>query len=374
MLSLALGTTLMSTKFIVTAAGAALLLAQPAFAHHPTGVGSTGGAGPINTISASPLDKGETAASIAFEWIKFDPLSNAFLANFGATHGHDVHVHSLSSIMAPAISFGYGLTADFTISARLPVVVRRDIKEAAHEHEDGVTIGTVEFLGDSAGIGDLTLLGQYRFYNNRATRTELALLLGVMAPTGVTDRHADTGELFDAEFQPGSGSWDGLFGAAVTKRIGPWSFDANVLYVLVTEGTQNTDLGDRFLYNVGVSYRLMRGSSEAAAPMKLGALPDPMWHGGPGTHRHSHVHQETSTAPSLDLVLELNGEWHAKQVESGVTDPNSGGNTLFLAPGLRYSRDNWSSFLSVGIPIINGLNGIQAEPEVRVLTGVSVTF
>ena len=366
----------MPTKFVITAAGAALLLAQPAFAHHPSGVGSTGGAGPINTISASPLDKGETAASIAFEWIKFDPLSNAFLADFGATHGHDVHVHSLSSIMAPAISFGYGLTADFTISARLPVVVRTDIKEAAHEHPGGgaPAVGAVDFLGDSAGIGDLTLLGQYRFYNNRATRTELALLLGVKAPTGVTDRHTDTGELFDAEFQPGSGSWDGLFGAAVTKRIGPWSFDANVLYVLVTEGTQNTDLGDRLLYNAAVSYRLLRGAADGVAAMRLGALPDPMWHGGPGSHQHGHVHQEVSTGPALDLVLELNGEWHAKQVENGVKDPNSGGNTLFLAPGLRFSKDNWSSFVSVGIPIINDQNGIQAEPEVRVVTGLSVTF
>ena len=106
------------------------------------------------------------------------------------------------------------------------------------------------------------------------------------APTGATNRHTDTGELFDAEFQPGSGSWDGLFGLAATKRIGPWSFDANVLYVLATEGTQNTDLGDRFLYNAGVSYRLT-GGAPAFGPMQLGALRDPMWHGGPGTHRHS---------------------------------------------------------------------------------------
>jgi hypothetical protein len=364
----------MLTRFVIMAGGAALLLAQPAFAHHPSGVGSTGGAGPINTVSASPLDKGETAASITFEWIKFDPLSNAFLADFGATHGHDVHVHSLSSILAPAISVGYGITADFTISARLPVVVRTDIKEATHMHPGGgaPAVGAVDFLGDSAGIGDLSLLGQYRFYNNRATQTELALLLGVKAPTGVTNRHTDTGELFDAEFQPGSGSWDGLFGLAATKRIGPWSFDANVLYVLATEGTQSTDLADRFQYNAAVSFRLLQGAS-AAAPMKLGALPDPMWHGGPSTHQHSHM-QEAFRGPALDLVVELNGEWHAKEVQSGVTDSNSGGNTLYLAPGLRFSKDNWSSYLSVGIPIINDLNGIQAEPEIRVVTGLSVTF
>ena len=89
-----------------------------------------------------------------------------------------VHVHSLSSIMAPAISFGYGLTADFTISARLPVVVRTDIREAAHEHGGGTTTGTVEVLGDSSGIGDLTLLGQYRFYNNRAVANRIGAPVG----------------------------------------------------------------------------------------------------------------------------------------------------------------------------------------------------
>jgi hypothetical protein len=54
----------MPIKFLVTAAGAAMLLAQPAFAHHPSGVSSTGGAGPINTISATTLDQGQSSASI----------------------------------------------------------------------------------------------------------------------------------------------------------------------------------------------------------------------------------------------------------------------------------------------------------------------
>src|SRR5262249_1727750 len=159
--------------------------------------------------------------------------------------------------------------------------------------------------------------GQYRFYHNRSSQTELALLLGVKLRTGVTNRHTDTGELFDAEFQPGSGSWDGLFGLAATKRIGPWSYDANVLYVLATKGTLSPDVCDRLLYNAAVSYRLTRAAS-AVAPMKLGALPEAMWHGGPGTHQQTHTHQEATNAPTLDLVLELNGEWHAKEVQSGV--------------------------------------------------------
>jgi hypothetical protein len=204
------------------------------------------------------------------------------------------------------------------------------------------------------------------------SQIEAALLLGVKLPTGVTDRHTDTGELFDAEFQPGSGSWDGLFGLAASKRIGPWSFDANVLYILATEGTQDTDLGDRFQYNAAVSYRILGGPQAAA--MHLGALPDPMYHGGPRSQRHVHEEIAVPRGPALDLVLELNGEWHAKTVAAGVMDVNSGGNVVFLSSGLRYSIDKWSGFVSVGIPVVNDLNGLQAEPEWRLFTGLSVGF
>jgi hypothetical protein len=48
----------------------------------------------------------------------------------------------------------------------------------------------------------------------------------------------DNGELFAAEFQPGRGAWDGMFGLAATKRVGPWSFDANVLYILARDGNR----------------------------------------------------------------------------------------------------------------------------------------
>jgi hypothetical protein len=153
---------------------------------------------------------------------------------------------------------------------------------------------------------------------------------------GVTDRHNNQGELFDAEFQPlrlvGRPVWPRLHAA-----LGQWSFDA----MLVTNGTQDTDLGDRVLYNAAISDRLMGGAT-GVAPMKLGAaLPDPMWHGGPG-HTHSQ-HEVPAQGPAFDLVLELNGQWHAKEVQAGVTDPNSGGTTLYLAPGLRSRRTGRAS-------------------------------
>jgi Putative MetA-pathway of phenol degradation len=357
----------MYRESFVGAAALALLFSAPAYAHHPSGVSSTGGAGPINTVSATTLEQGQSAAAIFFEIVRMNPFSDAELTAPG-TH----HPHSLDAILAPSLSYAYGLTKDLTVSARLPYLQRTDVREG-HVH-GGVPL--VEDLGNSSGIGDLTLLGQYRFFNNRASRFEAALLLGVKAPTGKTDNVTDTGERFETEFQPGSGSWDGLFGVAVTQRFGAWSFDSNVLYVLATKGAQQTDLGDRFQYNAAISYRV--GSLGRGGPMHLGAMPEPMYHGGPGSHgktAKAHTHDEPAPrGPTLDLVLELNGEWHDNQTVAGAKDANSGGHTLYLSPGVRVSSGSMSAFASVGIPLVNEMNGYQVEADWRLVTGVSVGF
>jgi len=341
----------------------ALLLTTSAHAHHPSGAGSAGGAGPIVTIPGTTLEKGHSSAAIVFEYVGFNALSDAQLAVSG-------HPHSLDAIFAPSLFYSYGITDDLTLTLRAPFVRRTNIREG-HVHGG---VPEIHELGDSAGFGDLSVLAQYRLLNSRATRTEVSLLLGLQLPTGDTNVLAEGGEPFEAEFQPGSGAWNGLFGVAMTKRFGLWSFDANVLYVLSTEGTQETDLGDRFQYNVAISYRLpgLFGPS--------GALPEPMYHGGPKGHSHKHSHNhahEEAVAPrgpALDLVLELNGEWHARQEIAGVKDPNSGGNVVYLSPGLRLSYERWSGFVSVGVPIVNDLNGVQAEPDWRLLTGMAINF
>jgi hypothetical protein len=271
------------------------------------------------------------------------------------------------------------LTKDLTISARLPIITRQNVREGHHSH--GPAGNTIDERGDASGIGDLTLMGQYRFFNDRPSGIEMALLLGVKAPTGATDVKDDFGGRFETEFQPGSGSWDGLLGLAFTKRLGAWSFDANVLYQLATTGAQDTDLGDRFLYNAAVSYRLFGGQLAPGRMNAGGPLPEsmssgPMYHGGPKGKGHRHHHEEppSQRGPALDIVLELNGEWHGHEVVGGVEEPNSGGNVVYLSPGLRYSVDKWSAFVSAGFPIINQVYGIQAEPDWRLLTGVAVSF
>jgi hypothetical protein len=185
-----------------------------------------------------------------------------------------------------------------------------------------------------------------------------ALLFGVKLPTGATSVRDRAGELFEAEFQPGSGSTDALIGAAFTQRFGPWSFDANVLYIAVHKGTQDTDLGDRVIVPANATYT----------------------HSG-HTHRHSDgkMHKHAPEAPpapqwTLDAVLELNGERHARQRIEGLKDPNSGGHTVYLSPGLRASYANFSGFVSLGVPVFNDVNGLQDKPDYRLVSGLAFGF
>ena len=116
----------MLRKYAGCAGLAALVLASPAYAHHPSGVSSTGGAGPIATISATTLEQGQSAAGVFFEMVKVGAFSDAQLIDFAGKH---IHAHSLDAILAPSLVYAYGLTNDLTLSARLPFIIRQDIRE-----------------------------------------------------------------------------------------------------------------------------------------------------------------------------------------------------------------------------------------------------
>jgi hypothetical protein len=72
--------------------------------------------------------------------------------------------------------------------------------------------------------------------------------------------------------------------------------------------------------------------------------------------------------------LGLSGQWSDKQQVAGVRDDNTGGNIVYLTPGVKLTVDNWAGFVNVGVPIMRDFNGIQSEPRLQVTTGMSVRF
>jgi hypothetical protein len=117
----------MAIRFTI-AAGAALLLAAPASAHHPSAISGAGGAGPLNTISATTLDQGQSALSSIYEFIHFGGLSDTALTA-GALLSGD-HAHSIKTVESVAVTYAYGVTNDLTVSVRLPWIRRTGIREA----------------------------------------------------------------------------------------------------------------------------------------------------------------------------------------------------------------------------------------------------
>ncbi len=331
-------------SILITAALYTALATTNANAHHVTVATPASAAGPIITESADTLKKGAIAFSIQSQTENYDEFSNERLEGFAAAGIEGVHNTDAAYVASLAVQ--YGVTDDFSIGIVAPYVLRYGIREG--ELEDGE--GHADVLGDVRGFGDLVINAKYRVLNRTQDGLSLAFLAGVKAPTGETRESTDGHGLFEAEFQPGSGSWDPHFGIAAGGNVGPFSVDGNVRYTVATEGVQETDLGDNFAYNLGVSYRI-----------------------GKGAHTHDDGTFERHHA--LDLVVELNGEWGERERIGPELDPHSGGTQLFVSPGLRYSSPmGWNSFLSVGFPVYEDLNGIQNDTDVRATFGIGASF
>lgn len=302
--------------------------------------------GAIKTISPATLQAGHWVGGLSFDYSESDTISDSELIAL-ADSGVE-GVHSVDSVTTLSLNLAYGITDDFTINVQLPYLSRSNVREGHFDEDEGEA--EVERLGDSEGIGDLTVLGQYRFFNRNETLA--ALLAGVKLPTGVTDRINDEDERFETEFQPGSGSFDPLLGVAAKQSWGPSSITGSLLYTIATEGAQGTDLGDQFDYSLAYAYRI-KGLADNDESLGIDA--------GSGT--------------AVDLVLELNGIWRDQEEIEGEVDPNSGVNVVYISPGVSIiGAQGWYASLSVGVPISKNIRGEQDDPANRVFLSLGKSF
>lgn len=347
----------MRTSFFTSVITLAVLVnVAPVLADHASVGMGVGTAASINTESGVTLPKGRWSTGVRSEYINFDEFSESKLIRL-REEDEDADLHNVEYLWSTAATAFYGVTDDFTVGVRIPYVHRNNIREPGHGHghdEGGdddhgdEEAPEIEQLGDAKGLGDISLFGQYRFYKNPHSR-HASVLLGLKAPTGKRNDKSREGERFEQEFQPGSGSWDGMAGLAYTQFLGSFALDTSVMYTLVTEGSQDTDLGDVFGYNLGLAYRVGGGRPSAFYADPAGI--------------------------AVDLVLEANGEWRAKEEVDNDKDGNSGGNVVYLSPGIRLSgKSNWSLFGSVGLPVIKNFNGDQTEPDYRIIGGLAYGF
>lgn len=323
----------------------ALLIPISTMADHASADFETGTAGTVMATPGSTMPKGKFVAGINIQTIGFDEIPDERLADLGAA---EEDVHSTADLIKLSFNFAYSPADDLTIGISLPYIERHDIRAA--EHHSG--LGEVEAAGDTKGVGDVSFFFKYRLFH--IMDTDAALLAGIKTPTGSTSETEIEGALFEPEHQPGSGSWDPFLGLSFSHSWGATGLSANILYTVVTEGAQDTILGDIFNYNIALSRRLFT----------------------PPEHHDHHTHGHNDSAVDyFDLIFELNGDLREKTSTGGRKDKNEGGHVLYLSPGMKMGIGHrWTLFTSIGIPIINSLNGEQSDPNYRILSGLSFTF
>ena len=327
-------------------ASAFAIYSDVVFADHGSLGFGIGTASPIITQTGITLPAGMWAGGTITQFTSFNNASDATLLDLKNNAVDEAHgdVHTLKSFLQPSVFGAYGITDNWTVGIRLPYMQRFGVRSP---NEDG---DAVNRLGNPGGFGGVSLFSQYRFFRSTDDLNHLSLVVGLKTPSGATGVQTSQGEKFEAHSQPSGGSWNPSAGFSFTRAMGKVSFDSSILYTVTTRGTQRTDLGDTFEYNVALSYAIV------------------------GTARNN-LFVDSNNAP-WTAVLELNGTWQDRQRTAGLApEPNSGSNIVYISPGIRYSGGkNWNTALSIGTPIVKDTNGYQTPPDYRITYRLVFSF
>lgn len=230
---------------------------------------------------------------------------------------------------------GYGVTSDFTLFGVLPFLDKR---------LDLTTPDGNRIQRSANGIGDVSLFARYTVFqqNFPGGNFRIAPFAGVKAPTGQSNASDQFGRI-PPPIQLGSGSWDPFGGVVATYQTLDYEIDAQASYKHNTTAN-DFRFGDEARLDASLQYRLW--------PRELG-----------------------SDVPGfLYGVLEANFIHQEKNRMGGVADPNSGGDSLFLSPGLQYVTKRWIVEAIVQLPVMQNLNGAALKQNFTVLTGIRVNF
>jgi hypothetical protein len=294
---------------------------------------STGIGSPIVTSSADTLDRHSVSVTERAEYYRTHPLSDRVLLTFPDSE-------SQKGLFINYFMMSYGLLDNFTIGLNLPIQHSQTLR-AAKEIYPNDTL-SVMHLGNISGVADSSIYSLWRMSKGSDDQLIIGLLTGLNIPTGKTNVRTRQGELFGASDQPGSGAWSPMGGLILSKKWKKLSFNANLFYTQPTKRSQGTILGSFYDYNFAATYSIYEG-------MKL-------------------------LNSTISGILEFTGQYGNKDKINGIKSPNSGGNSIYLNPGLRATIKDFSYYFSVGIPIAEKFNGTQTYSQYALYSGMDYSF
>lgn len=304
------------------------VLSCSAIADH--GPGTSGGG--AFTQSAETMKPGTFSADIRFDYTSFDSLSDSDIrGKVGRAGGIDL----LDSASLTTLSVGYGVVENFQLGLSLGYYSATGASEVEGE---GNELETSTF--DPDGITDMALSGKYRFY--RGPLGQFAFIGGLKIPTGRHEVTNSAGERVEPSATAGSGSWDFVTGTAystfLTSRL---TLDASALYTFRTEH-DDFRLGNRADAGLAFAYRF---------------------------------NDDIKRYPQTSAFIEANLRHLSKSEDGGSNDPNTGGTTFFVSPGLRFRFSPSIAFsIAVQVPVAQDLNGEQLETEYKLSAAFTMSF
>jgi hypothetical protein len=314
---------------IVLVAMMAMAPSQTALANHGPGASGGGSA----TISGETLKEGHFELSLREDYSQFEHFSRTAAAQ-RADFGGDFD--ALDSGFLTSVDFAYGVTDDFQVGGNIGYFAGRGFLSA-----DRADDGSIEFgSANPEGLTDLALTGKYRVL--RGQPGNLAVIAGVVLPTGRSDVRLSSAESLSPTDQPGTGRFGIPVGLAysrfLTSRL---TIDASALYNFRLEKDE-FKVGDRFDAGIALAYRLT---------------------------------ESIKNFPQYSFFVEANDVYLAKDHDHGEDDPNSGSNTLYLTPGFRV-RFNPTASLTIApsFPVIEHVNGNQGKVDFKVAVTFSLSF
>lgn len=278
-------------------------------------------AGPITFNTALPVHVGEWIVRQQTIWLR-------------ATDDPSPVGRELSVLVAPTVVV-YGFNRRVALFAIEPFLAKQiEVRTPAGPATRAVT-----------GFGDLTTLARVTAVaiDRPGETVRLAPFAGLKLPTGADDRADGLGRLPQA-LQLGSGSWDPLLGTVFTwQRLG-WELDASASYQRRTEAN-GFEAGDEGAGEVSFQYRLVpRGALGSGVPSYLYA------------------------------VVESNAVWRGRDRLAGTPDPDSGGFTLSVAPGLQWVTLRTVLEAAVQVPVVEHTNGLGLREDFAARLSLRVSF
>lgn len=284
-----------------------------------------------NIETQGRLATGETRVGLRFEFIDQDqPRAGRHKVGVGEIRRHDDEVRTINRNYFASVD--HSLTPSWDLSIQAPLFSRTH--DHIHNHHGDAITEQWSF----SELGDVRVLARHHFSGAHAGTHSSGLNLGLKLPTGGIDVENDDGEQAERSLQPGTGSTDALLGFFYNDQLvaNKSSWFVSTLWQQPLAERDDYRPGTRLSLDVGLRY---------------------------------------AASPQIDLHLQLNTQFRARDRGANAEPEDTGGTFINLSPGVSYAfAPDTEAYLYVQQPLYQRVNGVQLTEDWSAVVGVSRRF